>query len=557
MGRRKLALLAVAFCLATLLSGCGSSSHPSSPLSVTTSTLPAGVINVPYTTTLSATGGVSPYAWNVASGSLPPGLSLSRAGVLSGTPTTAGGFVISVNVADSEQPPSVATAMLPISINSALQVMTTTLPNGSPSVFYSATLAASGGIAPYSWTITQGSLPNGLTLSATSGVISGTPAATGTSDFTVQASDSEVPAATATASLNIVINPPPARNAALYTSAGSFIPDASQLGLQIQSDGSLTLLPSSPETAITGSSFAPSPTLPILFALGSSLQTLLVNPDYSLVSINQAPLPGGTTGTYAPPSVDPTGSNLYLPGAVDSSGTTGITIYSGNGSFQVVSNITIPNVKSWSRMVFTPDASLAFIATCPQSGGGSILSFSRSSDGTLTAGPVYALPAGVCAAALTVSPDGKYMADSEVQVYSIASNGTLTTVLPQPFTVTLNGVNLSVLDLTWDSSGTYLIVATAGTAEPPEQIPGGVGVLQFSGSALTETVPPTGNPVIRLQQTGSFVYAMGECEMTAPSCVGVGGVPQLLYGYQLQNGQLTPVPGSPYPYSNQGDMVIY
>ncbi len=191
MQRRKLAVLAIGFAMAALLSGCGSSSHsPSSPLSVATSTLPPGVINVPYTTTLIATGGVSPYAWNLGSGSLPPGLSLSRAGVLSGTPTSAGGFGISVNVADSEQPPSVASAMLPISINPALQVTTTTLPNGSPSVFYSATLAASGGIAPYSWTITQGSLPIGLTLNATSGVISGTPTATGTSSFTVQASDS-------------------------------------------------------------------------------------------------------------------------------------------------------------------------------------------------------------------------------------------------------------------------------------------------------------------------------------------------------------------------------
>jgi Putative Ig domain len=311
MERPKLALLAVAFCLAGLLSGCGGSSSPTStsPLSVTTaSTLPQGVVNVPYKATLSATGGVAPYAWNVASGNLPSGLSLSRAGVLSGTPTAPGGFSFGVAVSDSEQPPSVANGNFSITIAAALQVTTTSLPNGSPSVFYSATLAASGGLAPYSWTITQGSLPSGLTLNATSGVISGTPTGAGTSTFTVQASDSETPAATATASLSIVINPPPSRNAALYVSTDQFSPAGT--GLQIQSDGSLTLLPSSPESAINGSQFGSSPTLPLLFLLTNiNLESLLVNPDYSLTSYSSTPLQ--VNSSYPPPVVDPTGSNLY------------------------------------------------------------------------------------------------------------------------------------------------------------------------------------------------------------------------------------------------------
>ncbi len=292
MKRPKLVLLATGFCLVALLSGCGSSSQPtSSPLTVTTaSTLPQGVDNVAYNATLNASGGVTPYAWNVASGHLPSGLSLSRAGVLSGTPTASGGFSFSVAVSDSEQPPSVASAQFSLTINAALEITTTSLPNSSPSVFYSATLAASGGLAPYSWTIAQGSLPDGVTLNATSGVISGTPIAPGTSNFTVQVSDSETPSATATASLSIVITPPPPRNAALYVSTDQF--SSAGNGLQIQSDGSLTLLPSSPESAINGSQFGPSPTLPLLFLLGGNrtLESLLVNPDYSVTSYSSAPL---------------------------------------------------------------------------------------------------------------------------------------------------------------------------------------------------------------------------------------------------------------------------
>ena len=166
--------------------------------------------------------------------------------------------------------------------------------------------------------------------------------------------------------------------------------------------------------------------------------------------------------------------------------------------------VAIPN-PTQSRMVFTPDATLAFIPTCSQSNQGSILSFSRSSNGMLTSVATYASDTDALAA-MAVSSDGRYLATEEVQIYSIASDGTLTAVLPQPFTITLAGVT-QVNDLTWDSSGSYLI---AGTHVTRYSTIGGVTVLRFSGSALTETVPPTGGvPFRRMQQAGSFVYAMG------------------------------------------------
>ena len=93
----------------------------------------------------------------------------------------------------------------------------------------------------------------------------------------------------------------------------------------------------------------------------------------------------------------------------------------------------------------------------------------------------------------------------EVQIYSIASDGTLTPVLPQPFTVTFAGGPIQIFDLAWDPSGSYLLVATGAPL-----FEGGLGVLSFSGSTLTETVQPTGGPVGRIQQTGSFVYGLAD-----------------------------------------------
>ena len=86
-----------------------------------------------------------------------------------------------------------------------LAITTTSLPNGTVSTTYTATLAASGGIAPYAWSLAGGALPPGLTLSST-GVITGTPTTTGTSSFTVRATDAGNPAQTATSLLSITIN---------------------------------------------------------------------------------------------------------------------------------------------------------------------------------------------------------------------------------------------------------------------------------------------------------------------------------------------------------------
>jgi hypothetical protein len=176
----------------------------------TTSPLTPGIVGTAYSTTFAASGGVSPYTWALASGSgpLPAGLTLSTAGVLSGTPTAAFSGSFNVQVSDSETTAQKTSLSFTLSIVPAVPALaiTTTSPltAGTVGLSYSLTLAASGGTAPYSWSVSSGSLPAGLTLSA-AGVLSGTPTSAGTSNFTLQATDSGSPAQTATLAATLVI----------------------------------------------------------------------------------------------------------------------------------------------------------------------------------------------------------------------------------------------------------------------------------------------------------------------------------------------------------------
>jgi len=86
-------------------------------LSITTSSLPDGTVNVLYGTNLSATGGKEPYRWSVANGSLPPDLSLSTGGIISGTLTTAGTYTFTAKVTDSSSPQQEAQATFTIAVN--------------------------------------------------------------------------------------------------------------------------------------------------------------------------------------------------------------------------------------------------------------------------------------------------------------------------------------------------------------------------------------------------------------------------------------------------------
>ncbi len=194
-------------------------------LQVATSFLPSGIQTAPYHASLQATGGTPPYTWAIISGNLPPGLTLSLGGDISGTPTQYGTSYFTVQVTDTKSNKATANLSIVIQQVQTLTVTTVSLPQGTQGVPYSATLAATGGVPPYMWSITAGALPVGLVLS-TNGNITGIPLTAGTAQFTVQAQDSGSPSQKASANLSITINgnPIPVLNSISPNSApyGSF-----------------------------------------------------------------------------------------------------------------------------------------------------------------------------------------------------------------------------------------------------------------------------------------------------------------------------------------------
>ena len=174
-------------------------------LAITTSSLPGGTVGTSYSQTLAATGGSGDYTWSITSGALPAGLALSSAGLITGTPTTAGTAKFTVTVTDSDR--ATASQPLAITVSLPLTVTTSSLPNATVGISYSQTLTATGGSGGNTWSIPFGTLPAGLELSA-SGTISGTPTAAGTSSFYVTVTDNENRTATQLLGLTTTTLPP-------------------------------------------------------------------------------------------------------------------------------------------------------------------------------------------------------------------------------------------------------------------------------------------------------------------------------------------------------------
>ena len=175
------------------------------PPSITTSSLPDGTVGVAYSASVSASGGTAPYSWSLASGSLPTGLSLNSSGGISGTPSSTGPFPFTIRVRDSSAPQQTATRSFTITITaSGPRITTVSLPSGTVDLAYSATLSATGGASPYTWSLSASRLPDGLNLNSSTGMTSGTPSMAGQFTFTIQVRDST--AATASATFTITIS---------------------------------------------------------------------------------------------------------------------------------------------------------------------------------------------------------------------------------------------------------------------------------------------------------------------------------------------------------------
>jgi hypothetical protein len=292
----------------------------SAGVSTTFAAPPAGQAGVAYTDTLTATGGTAPYTWSVNAGSLPPGITLSSAGVLAGTPTTAGSYPFTVNVIDQNN--GIATTSITLVVTAGLSLTFGAPPAGQVSVPYTDTLTAAGGTTPYTWSISAGSLPPGITLTASTGVLAGTPTTAGTFSFAVKVTDASGKTATQATSITIA-----GGLLAITAPASTALPSASPGGATTVRLGTVTVtdnrgIASASWTAtVTGTTF--------VTGGGTAAETI--------------PL---TQVTYwAGPATATTGTGTFTPG--QTSATAAVSLTAPQTAFSLSSGSSV-NSASWN-----------------------------------------------------------------------------------------------------------------------------------------------------------------------------------------------------------------
>ncbi|MFI5293916.1 MAG: putative Ig domain-containing protein [Thermodesulfovibrionales bacterium] len=163
-------------------------------LRVLTTSLPDGDTLTAYNQPLLGFGGVFPFTWSVSAGTLPPGMTIdSTSGRISGQPTASGSFTFTVRVTDNgghtaTRELTINVSVLTITnINTTLKQWTVGQEYGTPPVEQ---ITAAGGAAPYTWSISGGNLPNGLSIDPSTGRIFGVPSQSGQFLFTVKVTES-------------------------------------------------------------------------------------------------------------------------------------------------------------------------------------------------------------------------------------------------------------------------------------------------------------------------------------------------------------------------------
>ena len=182
-------------------------------LAISTASIKPATVGAPYTQTLTAqqvvslslpTGPEVQATWSLQSGALPPGVTLSTSGVLTGTPASEGSYQFVVR-AQKDSPFDTETYTLsvrkPVSVTSPLG--SGRRPAGEVGVPFRKAFTATGGNGTYTWSLASGALPPGLALDAAGGTITGTPQRPGNFAFALTATDSEGRAGTQSAALTV------------------------------------------------------------------------------------------------------------------------------------------------------------------------------------------------------------------------------------------------------------------------------------------------------------------------------------------------------------------
>jgi hypothetical protein len=225
-------------------------------LTVNPETLPGGNAEEAYAQTLSAIGGNGPYTFAVTEGALPEGLALAADGMLTGTPTDAGETTFTVTATDADGNFGTRAYTLVFAEAIVLDITPGTLDEGRGGSPYEATFGATGGTAPYSFTVAGGTLPPGMTLSS-NGTLSGTPTTPGSYTFTVRGEDNLGHAGTRSFTLVIgaALRADPTRDPGVIDSVNEQLNAARRLGeLQMSHVFRRIDAPRAPCTAVEGES---------------------------------------------------------------------------------------------------------------------------------------------------------------------------------------------------------------------------------------------------------------------------------------------------------------
>ncbi len=512
--------------------------------SITTTSLPAGTVGSTYATTLSATGGAGSDAWSVTAGTLPAGLTLNpSSGLLSGTPTAAAGGPVTFTVTDAEG--ATGSASLTVTVNAAPQIVNTSLPDVTYGRYNDFTLTVAGGTAPFNWTVSSGSLPQGMTLPISHTAqdsISGASLTTGTYNFTILVLD--VNGAASQVALSITVNPPvsivtsslPAGTAgAAYsatlaatggTGADTWSVEAGTL------PAGLTLAPSTGVLQGTPTGGSTTPTFEVTDADGSTDTARLA------VAVNPGPvitttaLPAATTGAAYSAAVDSSGGTAPFTWAVTAGALPAGVSLGANGGPSVTLQGTPQEPGTASFTLSATDAngavataalSLAVAAPPPTRGGYDLV----GSDGG-----VFVLPEGATTGFYGSLPGlgvsvhdivGIVPTSDDRGYFLVGSDGGVFSFGDSSFEGSLPGLGVSVHDIvgiaaTPDDHG-YWVVGADGT------------VYSFGDAPADGSAAGTGSPAVGISSTpdggGYWVVDQDGAVTARGDATGFGDLPAL------------------------------
>ncbi|MFN3887311.1 MAG: beta strand repeat-containing protein [Aquabacterium sp.] len=501
--------------------GVGTITNDDVPVTVSPATLPGATVAAAFSQTLSASGGAGPYSFAVTAGSLPPGMVQASGGLLNGTPTGGGTFNFTITATDSSAAPGPYSGSQAYSLTVTAPTITlssTSLPGGTRSVAYNASVSASGGTTPYSYAVTAGVLPGGLTL-GTNGVITGTPTTVGTFNFSITATDASTGTGPYTGtraySITVADAAPVAANSSSTVAYGSA---NNTLSLNITGGTPASLSIVTPPTH--GSAVVTGATLQYTPAAGYA------GPDSLAYTASNST---GTSGTATVSITVSSPTITATPGTADTAtvGAPYSRTYTWGGGAAPYSGYQVQNLPAGLSVTATT-ATTATVSGTPTAAGtfNLVLSATDSSTGTGPFSGGASLTLTVGAPTIAVAP-----ATLPAAAAYTAYHQTLTAtggIGPHSFAVTAGalppGLTLSsagVLSGTVGAAGTYNFTVTAAESSAGAYTGSRAYTLTVSASATYTGPSPTGGGNI----TASFTGGGAGCVFASSQFIPLTGNP--------------------------------